>query len=886
MKIKIGGVFIHAAAFKGYAALVLILKQLWAKVWGCPVLILTLFFMVQESVLYFPVPLRKSLKVIVESDFLVSRALAYEETKETELLFMAKKAYEDGFYEVSLGMLERFQRDFKGSAKALQATLLSGQCYFYQGRYLEALNIFEALINNPEASSFKDALYFWMAEVHFKSNNFEKATVLYQKLIDNFPQSSFMPAAYYSLGWSFSQEGKFNQAIQTFKRLMEMFPHEPQSKDAAFKLIECLYNLKEYSELKIRINPVFKLYSNDALRLPYLYFYLAESEYYLVNFEEAAKNYLKSVQTFKEPQVQALAKLGLGWSYLKLTKYKEAEEVLMDIKPSILDKKSLDILLLGQAVLMSATNRVYEANKLYAQLINLSTDPLVSLQAYLGKGDAHYNLAEYAQAVNFYKEGLEKINQERLQGSLPLELMDKLRYNLGLAYIKQGQIDSSVDVFNGISGKDNYQATKINLLFQIGQAYEDADEFIKAEETYAKIIKLYPDSAYVDYAQYQAASLQLKRLDYAAAVVSFESMLKKYPQSKLLADAVYALGSAYFQQADYTRSCEILVKFRDEFKDSSLRGQALYMLGTALISLGKIDEALSVFKDITKLDSLDIELLQKVGYEIADCYYKLGQENEAVSRFKLLRAKYPNSKLTPDIMWWLGQYYYRSNDLNLARRYFGSLIKDFPDNQLIADVFYAIGLTFSDENKFTQARDNFKMAIKLGKADLRAQAAMALADIYSRERGPEEALEQYNKIIKDIPGLSKSLFPRIAQAYYKIGNYAEAKIFYFKSLQVATPAAIADIRFSLAEVFEANSESEEAIQQYLLVADLYPQAPQLFVRSLLRVAKLYEDKENFKEALNIYKRIIEKFPSAPEAGYVQEKMDWIRENTKIGIPSR
>ena len=745
--------------------------------------------------------------VFILTLFIISSGLAYEDPKETELLFMAKKAYEDGFYEVSLGMLERFKKNYQDSAKIPQATLLSGQCYFYQGRYLEALNIFEALANHPESDSFKDALYFWMAQVHFKGSNFQKAAALYQKLIAAFPQSSFIPDSYYSLGWSFSQAGKFNQAAQAFKSLMEKFPQEPQSKDAAFKLIECLYNLKDYSELKIRIKPVFKLYSFDALRLPYLYFYLAESEYYLGDFDEAVKNYFKSAQTFKEPKEQALAKLGLGWSYLKLTKYKEAEEVLMEIKPASLDKKSLDILLLGQAVLMSATNRVYQALKLYEQLINLSTDPLIYLQAYLGKADAHYNLAEYTQAINVYKDGLDKIDQE---GSLPSELIDKLRYNLGLAYLKQGQINSSLDAFNSITGKDNDSAYKVNLLFQIGQVYQEANEFVKAEEIYAKIVKLYPDSSNADYARYQLASLQLKRSDYGAAAASFRSMLKIYPKSKFLPDALYALGLAYFQQADYIESCEVFAKFQDEFKDSSLRPQALYMLGRSLISLGKLNQALGVFREIIKLNLLDIQLQEKVEYEIADCYYKLGQENEALSRFKLLRTKYPNSKLTPDILWWLGQYYYRSKDLNLARRYFSSLAKDFPDSQLIADAFYAIGLTFSDENKFDSAVDNFKMAIKL-----------------------------------------------------------------------AAPAQIADIRFSLAEVFEANSEPESAIQQYLLAADLYPRASQLFIRPLLRAAKLYEDQENFKAALKIYNQIIEKAPAAPEAGFVQERIDGVKENTKI-----
>lgn len=812
---------------------------------------------------------------------LVSGVFAVEDPKEGELLFLAKKAYEDGFYEVSLGMLERFKKNYSGSAKIPQAVFLSGQCYFYQGRYLEALNIFEALTGNSQAESFKDALYFWMGEVHFKGNNFEKAAVLYQKLIDNYPQSSLVPAAYYSLGWSLAQIAKFDQAGQAFSDLIEKFPQAPQSKEAAFKLIECLYNLKNYTELKSRIKMVFKLYSRDILHLPYLYFYLAEAEYYLDDLEEASRDYRKSAQVFKDPKVQALARLGLGWSYLKLTKYKEAEDAFADIKPDILDKKNLDIFLLAQAVLMASTNRVYEAKKLYGQLMSVTGDPLISLQAYLGKGEALYNLAEYSQAVNVYKEGLEKNDQAKFQENLPAELLDKLRYNLGLAYIMQGEIDLSLAAFNQITGAGFSQALKVNLLLQIAQAYEEAGEFAKAQESCENIIKLYPSSSSAEYAQYQLASLQLKKLDYDQAIASFESMLKKYPQSKILPDILYTQAIAYFQRGDYEKCNEIFKRFRDEFKDSLLRPQALYMLGTSLISLGKIDEAMGIFKYIAKIDSLDNELQQKVEYEIADCYYKLGQINEAVSGFKSLRAKYPNSKLTPDILWWLGQYYYGIKDLGLAQRYFDSLAKDFPDSQLAVEAFYALGLIFSDENKIEQAENNFRMVIKLGNIDLKTQAKTALADIYNREGKSEEALEQYNQIIKSAPDLGKSLFPRMAQVYYKLGNYEEAKTFYLKSLEGASLTGAADIRFNLAEVLEANSEPEAAIQQYLLVAQ-QPHLSQLFVRSLLRVAKLYEDKEDFKEALKIYAQIIQNAPEALEVGFVQERIEGIKENLKNG----
>lgn len=769
--------------------------------------------------------------------FLTPFCFAYDSSKETELLFMARKAYEDGFYEVSLGMLDRFQKEYSDSSQFKQVSLLSGQCYFQQGRYLEALNIFEKLLNDAETNNFKDAIYFWMAEVHFKGGNYEKSAAFYQKLITEFPQSSYAAAAYYSLGWSLSQMGKYAQAVQTFKSLLEKFPSEPQSKDAAFKLIECLYNLKEYTELRDKIKPIFKLYLNDKVRLPYLYFYLAESEYYLEDFDQAAKNYLKSAQASKEPKVGALANLGLGWSWLKLAKYKEAEDVLMNIKQNILDKKSLDILILGQALLMSSTNRTFEAKKLYEQLINNSSDPLICVQAYLGKADALYNLAEYGQASEVYKEGLEK-TKILAQGIVPDELIDKLRYNLGLSLIKEGKANLGADVFEGIINKSDDQFLKASLLFQLGSSYEEAGDLVKAKESYGKILKLYSDSAYADYAQFQIGVLQLKAQELDQAIDSFKLILKNYPQSKLLPDAVYSLGVAYFGKNDFLKSIELFSRFQNEFKDSLLSSQAFYMQGVSFLSLGKINDALNVFKAWVKNYSQDVELLPKIEYEIADCYYKLGQEEESFKLFKILRAKYPNSDITADVMWWLGQYYYRNNNTELARRYFSSLAKDAPDNRLAADAFYATGLTFTDDNKFELAAENFKMAIKLGDASLKAQGTLALA-----------------------------------KNYYKLGEYDQAKLSYFKSLDFPGLKNIAEIRFNLAETLEANAEFDAAVKQYLLAADLYVDAIDLWTRALLRTAKIYEDRDNFKDALMIYKRIAES--SSQEAKFAQERVEWI-----------
>ena len=80
---------------------------------------------------------KKIFLILIIGLFLVSlKPASYAETqsKEDEAIFVAKKAFEDGYYEVSLSLLERFLSSFPDSFKAGEAGLLIGECYFYQNR--------------------------------------------------------------------------------------------------------------------------------------------------------------------------------------------------------------------------------------------------------------------------------------------------------------------------------------------------------------------------------------------------------------------------------------------------------------------------------------------------------------------------------------------------------------------------------------------------------------------------------------------------------------------------------------------------------------------------------------------------------------------------------
>jgi TolA-binding protein len=252
----------------------------------------------------------------------------------------------------------------------------------------------------------------------------------------------------------------------------------------------------------------------------------------------------------------------------------------------------------------------------------------------------------------------------------------------------------------------------------------------------------------------------------------------------------------------------------------------------------------------------------------------MGDEKEAMTRLKALRSKYPDSSLTVEVMWWLGEYYYRHSDLNLARRYFSSLIQDFPKSNLLPDAYYFLGLTYEQESKHEEAIDNFKKVTELGKSDLAGQAAIAIADIYTRLGKFDSALESYKDVVRDYANLTNLIYPKVAELYRKMNDYEQAVDFYRKSLDIVPVRQIADIQFKIAEVRQIQGKIQDAVEEYLKVTYLYSENNDLALKSLLRVAAIYEDKEDFKEAVNIYKRITSM--NVEEAKYAKERIDWIK----------
>jgi len=560
--------------------------------------------------------------------------------KEEEVLFVAKKAFEDGYYEVSLGLLNRFLTDFPDSPRASEAELLAGQSYFYQGKELEALAKFEELLNKESALSIKDAVLYWIGEAYFKANNFPKAAATYRKVIDEFPRSSYVPVSHYSLGWSLFQEGSFKEALVYFKIMQEKYPKEPQTLDAAFKISECLYSLKDYPALRIQARGLLGLFAKDLSRLAYLYFYIAESEYYLDNFNQSLDFYKKVLKESADAKLRVLSNLGVGWSYLKLKDYKKAEAEFMLIKEEGLDKKILEALLLGRAESLLKQGRLKESRIEFKKVINVSDDSTIKEGLFVKIADIDQELGEHAAAIEGYKLVLAGYPAGSYRDYISSRVGVSV-YALGLEYFQKQDYELCLKILEE-ARKNTKEITFLpDAAYLLGNCYYNLGDFKKAIELFKDARARSQDQELTQNAEYAIADSLYYLGREKEAVSVFNALRSRYPGSKLTARVLFWLAGYYYQQNEFGLSSRYFLSLIQDFPNSGLAEDARHSMelisfarGQELEVKGEPDAAVEEYLKIIN-DSL---LKEKAFLRIARIYEDNDDFNQALKFYKQILA--------------------------------------------------------------------------------------------------------------------------------------------------------------------------------------------------------------------------------------------------------
>ena len=473
----------------------------------------------------------------------------------------------------------------------------------------------------------------------------------------------------------------------------------------------------------------------------------------------------------------------------------------------------------------------------------------------------NYSMARYLQGYTCFSQGKYDKAREAFSTYIDAARATEPTYadalnRIGDCYFNARQFPQAITYYTQVA---KLQASGADYaLFQRGYALGLQHKYNEKISVLRELITRYPKSDYADDGVYEIARAQLQQDDERGAIVTYESLLATYPHSTLARKASLECAMLYRNLGQNDNAIAAYRRTIEKYPATEEAYTALDALQTLYVEAGKVDEYLAYTKNLAKINmnvstqedsllyaSAEMQYMQAAyqkatvslsnyitqycaggrycttaRYYLADSYYRLGQNPEALAQYIILAEMNANP-------------YQEEAAIRVAE-----LCYDKADYACALDAFYRMQALASTRENTTIARLGI---LRCSQALGRHQVAIDIADqilndtpvneetkaeaLYGRAKA-YVALKQWSKAQPDLTALAAEVRTAqgaeakylLAQSYFELKDYeaAEAQVMEFTQMNTQQQYWLARALILLSDINRERGELFQA-RQYLLV---------------------------------------------------------------------
>jgi cellulose synthase operon protein C len=325
---------------------------------------------------------------------------------------------------------------------------------------------------------------------------------------------------------------------------------------------------------------------------------------------------------------------------------------------------------------------------------------------------------------------------------------------------------------------------------------------------------------------------------YKAAGESFAALLREYPQSKYAPEALYYLGECAYSRGDKEESVRLFSQFLKQHPDNPLAADVVYAMGVSQEELGDFEAAANTYKMFLEKHPQS-PLAAEVLVRQALCQTRLKRYDLAAALYAAAAEKYPQGPY-PD--WavrgahWTAQTMLKDNRPEDARKFLKQVLAGFQKGrlppQLLVDQADAV---YADAGTREEAAELYASIARQYPDDPSAQDASRMEAVCHFQIAEQayahddfqKAAERY-AAARDKAGdteLGQWAALMLGWSYYRAGRYSEARQA-FAGQRASWPRGqlAADAAFMEAECLWKLDKIPDAIKLYREVIAAYPQS--------------------------------------------------------------
>lgn len=715
-----------------------------------------------------------------------------------------------------------------------------GLIYYNAGKYEYSRNRLKLLLSDYPESDFYGSSLYWIGEAFSAENKPKEAIKFLEEAVTDKRNKKYADYTIYTLANAYENIGDYNNAVKYYDQLLTYHKNSSLATSAQIRIGICYFKLKDYQSSILELkNPILTNLAPDQYSES---IYLLATSYYRVGeYANAEKSYLEVLQKFPEADYYRDSKYGLGWTYFQQKKYNDAYIQFDELSAQSDSLGIKSLFWKGECKRYLGKND--DANKIYKEFLekypndklaqevqyqlgvvyfnsnnsdlatryliasNSSSDSLLKAKSFAMLGEIELNKGNFKAAKNYFEL---VINNKEAEKSV----RNRALLGLGISLYRSNDYKSAIKYLNELdNGDSGFETQKLN--FFLAESHYALNDYKLAIDRYTNAVG--KDEALTSQTIYGKAYSYFNSGDYENAVYQFLDFTKKYPKDTRFTDAKLRLADSYFGSKNYSAASKV---YQELFSS---------------------DSRLSIDPNIR--------------YQYAQTLYKSGKTDEAITEFKTIQEKFPNSEYAEVSLFTIGWIYFQKRDYQKSIGQYNVVLSKYPKTKLEPIIYCSIGDAQFNLEKYDSAIVNYeKVLSQFPSSQYVFDAANGIQYCYVAKGNPERAVNFLGEFVSKNPSLSYAdqLLFKKGEIYYSLSQYDKAKTEY-KNFTSAYPSSklIPDAYYWIGKSSQNLGQSEEAIFNFDKVFKGY-KSSELASASVLEIASIYRNSNNYEAAINIY----------------------------------
>ncbi|MDZ7815949.1 MAG: tetratricopeptide repeat protein [Planctomycetota bacterium] len=690
-----------------------------------------------------------------------------------------------------------------------------------------------------------------------------------------------------------------DKAISHLRRVLKSPVRKTFDQDSYLSLAYALFEKGKYGDALDTLKELEKKYTAPQKKLQFL-FQRGMCQYFLGDYSSARRDFERLVEQDKNKDYSVESLYWLAECYYKLNRYEDAIRAYFKVKKQTEDKERLVKILYGLGYAYFKSGQFGESLKTFQEIVRFAPESRFTEGSRFKAAECWYRLGDYEKAVEYFK--LVLCNNEYASASA---------FFIGECYYRMDEFEAAVPwLEKAIEGADDL--TKVLAQRTRGLCFLKLGEYSKAEVLFSKMAEEASADKYRGEATAYHADSLLAQGKLSKALDKYREALTKYSEHIDIARTRYQVGLCQTKLGMMQAALETFSNTHTRFEGKLYGAKSLYEHGEVLRKLGRLTEAIAVFREMATYRGANVRLRARAQYAIGVCLFnndsltealevftklaqtsehtptrveamfqaarthrQLGELEKFVTVMNAIVKNFPEHDLAPVALFELGSELRSSGSLEQAASAFERLTTDYADSAQADDAQYQLALIAVQSDRPDRAIELVDALIeRYPESDLHTSALVLKAGSFARTGRTEKAMDIYRSLLATRKGGEKILVSlEYADLLFTLDKYNEALDLYTEASSTAVDEWAARAEFGSGRCLRALGRSDDALAHFMNVVLTFPasvkrdeailSASEILVENkkyerAIKLLELHSDKSRAQKRIERIKRLADK----------------------------